>query len=428
MVAPEGYRVSEVGVIPEDWDVKCLGDLFDITSSKRVFQNEWKDSGVPFLRARELAVLGEKGRVENELFISEEMYERYVAQYGAVSADDVLITGVGTLGKVYVVREKDRFYFKDGNIIWLKSRGLVNPYYLKQLYYTPLLVGQVIGSSAGTTVGTYTITSAKETIIPYPELREQTAIAQALSNADALSASLERLIAKKRHVKQGAMQELLTGKTRLPGFCGEWQIVNLADNSFLKARIGWQGLTKAEYLNSGYAYLVTGTDFCDGVIDFSGCAHVNKSRYDQDEHIQIKDGDILVTKDGTIGKVAMVKRLHKKATLNSGIFVVRPLTDKSYHGPFVYHVLCSQVFTDFLNKLSAGSTIEHLYEKDFTGFEFAVPPAIDEQIAIAGILSDMDDEVEQLQKKLKKCKHIKQGMMQELLTGRIRLPQEGTKE
>ena len=161
--------------------------------------------------------------------------------------------------------------------------------------------------------------------IALPPLEEQKLIAEALSDVDSMISSLEKLIAKKKAVNQGAMQELLTGKKRLPGFSGEWNKINLAKKSKIKARIGWQGLTTNEYLDSGYSYLVTGTDFVNGKIDWSGCHYVAKDRFAQDKNIQIQNDDILITKDGTLGKTALVKGLNKPATLNSGVFVIRPI-------------------------------------------------------------------------------------------------------
>ena len=100
-----------------EWEVKRLGDLFEITSSKRVFQSEWKSEGIPFYRARELAVLGETGRVDNELFVTKSLYDSFRTAHGVPAVGDMLVTGVGTLGKVYVVPDEEEFYFKDGNII-----------------------------------------------------------------------------------------------------------------------------------------------------------------------------------------------------------------------------------------------------------------------------------------------------------------------
>ena len=243
-----------------------------------------------------------------------------------------------------------------------------------------------------------------------------------MSDADALIESLEQLLAKKRYLKQGAMQELLTGKKRLPGFSGEWGVKRLGETATLKARIGWQGLTTAEYLDTGDYYLVTGTEFKNGYIDWNSCHYVDASRYKQDKYIQLKERDVLVTKDGTIGKVALVTDLPRPATLNSGVFVIRPV-ENAFHPEFFYYLLCSNVFTEFLTQLSAGSTINHLYQKDFVSFVYRTPATIKEQTAIAAILSDMDAELAALEAKLAKARSLKQGMMQALLTGRIRLVQ-----
>ena len=257
---------------------------------------------------------------------------------------------------------------------------------------------------------------------PIPKNKEeQTAIAEALSDMDSLISSLQKLIEKKKAIKQGAMQELLTGKKRLPGFNKEWEELNFAASAKLKARIGWQGLTTSEYLQSGFAYLITGTDFHSGRIKWDTCHFVDEKRYKQDLNIQIKKHDILLTKDGTIGKVAYISDIQKPTTLNSGVFVIRPAKENSFDPNFVYHVLNSFIFDNFLAKLSAGSTINHLYQKDFVGFTFKAPSELVEQQAIAQVLSDMDNDIDQLEKKLAKCQQIKQGMIQELLTGRIRL-------
>ena len=289
-------------------------------------------------------------------------------------------------------------------------------YALKGVDFQSVLVGGTRAKLNGSVLREIEIT------IPMP-LSEQHRIAGALYDTDALVTALERLIAKKRAIKQGTMQELLTGKRRLPGFNGEFVNMNLVANSTLKARIGWQGLTTAEYLDAGYAYLITGTDFDNGTIAWGSRHHAENRRYDQDKNMRVGNGDILITKDGTIGKVAIVSELHREATLNSGVFVLRAKT-RAYDHKYVYYVLLSQIFIDFLDKLAAGSTITHLYQKDFANFEFDVPPTIDEQTAIAEILSDMDAEIDKLTARLKKLRNIKQGMMSELLTGRIRLVEQ----
>lgn len=257
-------------------------------------------------------------------------------------------------------------------------------------------------------------------VISLPSAEEQEKIVGVLSDVDTLITDLQKLIRKKKDIRQGTMQMLVTGKKRLDGFDGEWVKINLSKNSKLKARIGWQGLTTAEYLDEGYSYLITGTDFKDGQIDWNGCHYVDYNRYEQDLNIQVSNGDLLLTKDGTIGKVAYVAELTRPATLNSGVFLVKPITD-AYIAHFMFYVLESSVFKDFLQQLSAGSTINHLYQKDLVKFDLYVPPTKEEQEAIAGILFDMDSDIHRLEKKLSKYQKIKQGMMEELLTGKVRL-------
>ena len=255
--------------------------------------------------------------------------------------------------------------------------------------------------------------------IPLPTLFEQRAIAKALSDVDGLLTALEVLIAKKRAIMKAAVQQLLTGKKRLPGFQEEWIELNMARDSLLKARIGWQGLTTDEYHISGDYYLVTGTDFVRGRVDWKSCFFVDHSRFIQDSNIQLAPHDVLLTKDGTIGKAGFIDTLPRPATLNSGIFVIRPKTD-AYVPKYMYYVLTSRIFDDFLTRLQAGSTITHLYQKDFVGFTFKAPQ-IDEQHAIAAALSDMDAEITALERRQDKTRALKQGLMHQLISGQVRL-------
>lgn len=252
---------------------------------------------------------------------------------------------------------------------------------------------------------------------------EQKHIAEVLSDSDDLIQSLERFISKKRAIKQGMMQELLTGRTRLSGFTKPWKNISIARHSHLKARIGWQGLTTGEYLQSGSYKLIGGTDFRNARIDWESASFVSKWRFDQDRNIQLRVNDVLITKDGTIGKVAIVDSLPFPATLNSGVFVVRPIQG-SYESRFLYWLLRSSVFENFIASLSAGSTINHLYQKDLITLTLAFPEDASEQREISSVLDDAESEIRVLEARLETARNIKQGMMQELLTGRTRLPVE----
>lgn len=201
----------------------------------------------------------------------------------------------------------------------------------------------------------------------------------------------------------------------------DWKVDVLEETASLKARIGWQGLTTAEYRTLGDYLLITGTEFRNGQIEWDDCFFVDKKRYGQDRNIQINKNDILVTKDGTIGKVAFISNFPKPATLNSGVFVIRP-KNKSFDPKYFFFILRSEVFKNFLSKLSAGSTINHLYQKDFVNFKFQKPVKIEEQKVIAEALSDLDSLIHKNEKLIVKKRAIKQGVMQELLTCKRRLP------
>lgn len=199
----------------------------------------------------------------------------------------------------------------------------------------------------------------------------------------------------------------------------DWEVKNVSESCLIKARIGWQGLKKSEYMSSGDYLLITGTDFDNGQVNWKSCAYVSKARYEQDSNIKIRPQDILISKDGTIGKVAYLGMIPKAGTLNSGIFVIRA-NDRKIDQVFLSKIFMSFYFEEFLNRLVAGSTINHLYQKDFVKFCFPLPNS-EEQVAIAAALSDVDSLISALTKKIEKKKAIKQGLMPQLLTGKKRL-------
>ena len=165
-----------------------LSDLYDIGSSKRVFQSEWRKSGVPFYRAREIAKLSIDGYVNNELFIDEDLYLEYIDKYGKPEAGDVMVTGVGTLGVCYVVKPEDRFYFKDGNILWFKQKAKdrILPEYLVKAFDSKDVKEFIYKNSSGTTVGTFTIQTAKKMEILLPSIEDQRNIIQKITKIESV--------------------------------------------------------------------------------------------------------------------------------------------------------------------------------------------------------------------------------------------------
>lgn len=173
----------------------------------------------------------------------------------------------------------------------------------------------------------------------------------------------------------------------------EWEINRIKHTTYVKGRIGWKGLKSDEFIDEG-PYLLTGTDFDKGRINWHRSYHVSEERYKEDPYIQLKENDLLITKDGTIGKVAIVKNLPGKACLNSGIFVTRP-TKKEYITSYMYWLLNSEVFSRFIDYTKTGTTISHLYQNVFV--EFAFPrPSITEQHTIAAFLDRETSRIDKL--------------------------------
>lgn len=424
----QGYKQTEIGVIPEEWSVVVFSKCFKTLSNNTLSRAELNDEEGLVKNVHYGDILVKYGNVLNcateRLPYINDVNKKSNLMF--LTNGDLIIADTAedeTVGKaVEIAKVGEQKVVSGLHTIPCRpishdmfAKGWLGYYINHSIYHD-----QLLPFITGTKVSAVSKSAIAGTLILVPPLEEQERIAEALSDVDNLIISLEKLIAKKKAIKQGTMQELLTGKKRLPGFTGEWSTINLSNKSKIKARIGWQGLTTNEYLDSGFAYLVTGTDFDNGKIAWDGCHYVAKDRFDQDKNIQIQNDDILITKDGSLGKTALVKSLNKPATLNSGVFLIRPIQG-AYDPAYVYYILSSFVFKNFLDHLSAGSTIIHLYQKDISKFEFAIPVDINEQTAIASMLSDMDSEIEVLEEKLEKTRQVKQGMMQELLTGRIRL-------
>ena len=403
----KGYKQTEVGVVPEDWKILKIKDIGYLTSGESPSHFEFSTGHLPYFKVEQL-----NNSVKYQI---DTPY--HTSSSKPIDMGSIIFPKRGAAISTNKFRLLAQPSLLDTNIMALTvtNEQVHNEY----LFYWFIRKGlwQIADTTSVPQINNKHILPLQ---FPLPPFAEQERIADALSDIDSFLTALEKQISKEKAIKQGTMQELLTGKRRLPGFSGEWRYFNLMKNSKVKARIGWQGLKKSEYLDSGYALLVTGTDFDDGRVLWDGCHYVTRSRYEQDRNIQLQNNDILITKDGSLGKAALVQGLTKPATLNSGIFVIRPLQD-AYDPVFVYQILSSFVFKNFLDRLSAGSTIIHLYQKDVGKFEFLLPPTIAEQKAIAEALSEMDSDIAALENKLTKYRQVKQGMMQQLLTGKIRL-------
>ncbi len=430
-----GYKMTEVGVIPEDWEVKNVSESCLIKARigwQGLKKTEYMSSGDYLL------ITGtdfDNGQVNWRTcaYVSKARYEQ--DSNIKIRPQDILISKDGTIGKVaYLGMIPKAGTLNSGIFVIRANDRKIDQVFLSKIFMSFYFEDFLNRLVAGSTINHLYQKDFVKFCFPLPNSEEQTAIATALSDVDSLISALTKKIEKKKAIKQGLMQQFLTGKKRLPGYeknresvqtewgaiPKDWKTLSIGKCCSIKARIGWQGLKKSEYLSSGEYVLVTGTDFLNGRINWKSCVYVSKKRYEQDANIQIAKHDILITKDGTIGKVAFLDDVPCLGTLNSGIFVVRSHSEE-LDQCYLSKIFESFIFDAFLESLVAGSTINHLYQKDFVHFNFPVPPTISEQTAIANILSDCDSEIAALEEKRDKYKEIKQGMMQQLLTGKIRL-------
>ena len=204
---------------------------------------------------------------------------------------------------------------------------------------------------------------------------------------------------------------------RFAGFTGAWEQRKLSDLCSMHARIGWQNLRTSEFLDQGQYLLITGTDFGNGSIRFNSCHFVKKERYDQDKNIQVKNGSILITKDGTLGKVAYVENLNKPATLNAGVFNVKT-KGNDVDNKYLFQYLKAPFLMKYVDEKSTGGTIKHLNQSILVNFP-VVLPGVEEQRKIGEFLSHIDSILTLHQRKYEKLLNIKKSMLEKMF------PKEG---
>lgn len=253
------------------------------------------------------------------------------------------------------------------------------------------------------------------------------------SEIDLLSADIQSQIDVLEEYKKSVITEAVTKGLNLDAemndsniewigeFPKHWNLIKIKNVCWLKGRIGWQGLRSDEFIEDG-PYLITGTDFNDGYVNWNTCVHISEERYLQDFSIHIKEGDLLITKDGTIGKVVIVKNCPEKVSLNSGVMIIRNNKKYNYFDKYIYYLLLSNQFTKWFNLTDTGnSTIKHLTQDKFYKFKFTYPP-IDEQIAIANYLdsksTQIDSAITDKKAQLKILTDYKKSLIYEYVTGK----------
>jgi type I restriction enzyme S subunit len=377
----QGYKQTEVGVIPEDWDVKPVGEAFEICNNLRLpisgAIRESMSGSFPYYGPTSIQGYINEYRVEGEYALIGEDGDHFV-KWQTQPMTQLVCGRFNVNNHAHLVRGTEN------QTNWFY-------YFFSHRDITPYLTRQGAGR--------YKLNKSTLVGIPCalpPSKAEQEAIAEALSDVDALIESLEQLLAKKRHLKQGAMQELLTGKKRLPGFSGKWLVRPLGE--FANIKTGSRN-NQDKVGDGEYPFFVRS----------ASVERINSYSHDCEA--------ILVPGEGGIGSI--FHYINGRFDVHQRVYAITQFAP-DVSGKYIYLFMCVK-FGHHAMENSVKAAVDSLRLPTFQNFIVSMPPTGEEQTAIAAVLSDMDTEIATLETKLTKARQLKTGIMQELLTGRIRL-------
>ena len=410
MDVKSGYKQTEVGVIPEEWEVRNLKDVsLKITDGDHVTPKR-ETNGYYLLSARN--VLNGRIDVSDVDYVGPSEYQRMKQRCGP-EAGDILISCSGTIGRVAVVPPGFECVLVRSAALAKVDHALADGVFLQFWLQGRRAQWEIASSVNQGAQPNLFLNHIERLTCPKPPLPEQRAIAGALSDVDALIGALDQLIAKKRDLKQAAMQQLLTGQTRLPGFNGEWEVKRLGELAEIVS--GGTPKTSEPSYWAGSVKWCTPTDItgCSGNYLFETERTISRDGLASCSAQLLPVGSLLLCSRATIGEVRIAGC---EICTNQGFksLVCKP----GVSNEFLYYKLLTM--KSQMVERAIGSTFLEISKKDTAALELTVPEH-GEQTAIAEVLSDMDAELAALEQRRDKTRSLKQGMMQELLTGRIRL-------
>lgn len=397
-----GYKQTEIGFIPEDWNCAAAKYLMRIETGSRNTEHKTDAGKYPFFVRSQ--------KIEH---IDTYHYDREAV----LTAGD----GVGT-GKVFH-HYIGKFDAHQRVYVMSDFKGITGRFFYN--YFSENFSNEVSKYTAKSSVDSVRRDMIAEMLIPTPTIPEQERIAEALSDVDSMISSLEKLIAKKKAVKQGAMQELLTGKKRLPGFTGEWKEHILDDLCYLITK-----QTGFDYTNeikpslvdinsNGTLPFIQNKDFCGKIINIQTDYYIPYDVAIKYPRILLDETCLLISLSGRIGNVGLYEKSNGLSFIGGAVGICRFNDEKNAEWCMLY--LQSSSGQKQIFECQKSGAQHNLTVEDVRKLVVKLPATLEEQTAIASILSDMDSEIEALEQKLDKTRQIKQGMMQQLLTGKIRL-------
>lgn len=427
MEVKPGYKWTEVGALPEDWEAGPIGRAIEGFESGASVNSEKggpaEFDSYPCVLKTGAAKGGVVDPAESKKVARRDLRRLKVS----LRESTILVSRMNTAELVgesgFVDANYPNVFVPDRMwMITVRSDGTVWPRYLSNVLISQPVKSQISASATGTSGSMKNISkpSFRAVLIPYPPPAEQRAIATALSDVDALLSALDRLIAKKRNLKQAAMQQLLTGQTRLPGFRGQWRQTELKE----EARLITKGATPTSY---GRGFVEHGVNFFkaesfaeDGSLLENMVTHIDDSTHSFMRRSQLADGDILFSIAGALGRTTRVRREWLPANTNQALALVRLRKNSVLDGEYLGRFLASSAIQSRITAISVQAAQPNLSLADVGSFVISHPD-LPEQAAIAAVLTDMDAELATLEQRRDKTSALKQAMMQELLTGRTRL-------
>jgi type I restriction enzyme S subunit len=400
----KGYKQTEVGVIPEDWDVGCVGNSFDVCNQLRLPISQ-------AIRERMIGTYPYYGPTGIQGWINEYRIE---GRYALIGEDGDHFLKWRTQSMTLMVQGK----FNVNNHAHL-VQGSKN---LTDWFYWFFSNRDITNHLTRRGAGRYKLSKSTLINLPcsLPPLSEQRVIATALSDVDALLAKLDQLITKKRDLKQAAMQQLLTGQTRLPGFSGEWEIQTLRDECTLITKGTTPTSLGKNFTSSGINFIKIESLEENGKIIKDKIAFIDQDTNNLLKRSQLCENDILVSIAGALGRITVITSELLPANTNQALAIVRLKTAGGIDHGFLFYYLNSLSIKKYIEAINVQAAQANLSLENVGDFVISFP-LLPEQIAIATVLSDMDAEITALEVRQDKTRDLKQGMMQELLTGRIRL-------
>ena len=415
--------MSELYSLPKGWEWKKLEDLFTITSSKRVLKEDWLEKGIPFYRAREIVKLSQNGFVDNELFISEEMYNSFSKKYGLPKVNDILVTGVGTLGITYIVKENEKFYFKDGNIIWLKNDSNTNSKYIEYGFQTEFLKNQ-INSNSGSTVATYTITNANNTIIPIPPLEEQKRI---VAKLDILFAKIDKAIAlHQKNIDEAnvfmasVLNNVFVELEEKYKYTKLKNAVTKEKTSIKRGPFG-SALKKSFFVEKGYLvyeqYHALNNDFS------MERYYIDENKFNELKGFEVKAGDIIISCSGAyLGKLAIIPNDFTKGIINQALLKLSLNKNIIINELFVYfwNNLMNNGFFDEVKKGAAIPNMPAVKELKEINIPLPELPIQQKVVSYLDEISQKMEKIKQIQKeKMQSLKALKASILDQAFKGEL---------